>query len=201
MTNEERLLFDKLNKDREDTAKALEKPSTRNYTKSVTDKYTDQAHFIYELLQNADDAGATEASFDLRADKLIFIHNGTKLFDITDVDTEDEDSTEGHLGNLNSITSIANSNKTESSIGKFGVGFKAVFQYTLTPFIYDPNISFKIERFIVPVLIEDDFNDREENQTAFVFPFNNPEHTESESYDDISYKLLKLPTPKRCAEP
>jgi len=55
MTNEERLLFDKLNKDREDTAKALEKPSTRNYTKSVTDKYTDQAHFIYELLQNADD--------------------------------------------------------------------------------------------------------------------------------------------------
>lgn len=192
MTNEERLLFDKLNKDREDTAKALEKPSTRNYTKSVTDKYTDQAHFIYELLQNADDAGATEASFDLHTDKLIFIHNGTKLFDITDVDTEDEDSTEGYLGNLNSITSIANSNKTESSIGKFGVGFKAVFQYTLTPLIYDPNISFKIERFIVPVLIEDDFNGREENQTAFVFPFNNPEHTESESYDDISYKLKNL---------
>ena len=26
---------------------------------SVIEKYSDQAHFIYELLQNADDAGAT----------------------------------------------------------------------------------------------------------------------------------------------
>lgn len=192
MNEEQRKLFIKLNKDREDTAKALEKPSTRNYTKSVTDKYTDQAHFIYELLQNADDVGATEANFELYKDKLVFIHNGKRLFDITDVDNEDADTANGKLGDLNAITSIANSNKTEASIGKFGVGFKAVFQYTLTPHIYDPSISFKIERFIVPVLIDDDFTGKSQNQTAFVFPFNHPERNAEEAYGDISHKLQNL---------
>ena len=40
--------------------------------------YPDPAHFIYELLQNAEDMEATEVSFKLFPDKLIFEHNGTK---------------------------------------------------------------------------------------------------------------------------
>ena len=36
----------------------------------VEELYPDRAHFIYELLQNAEDAGATEASFRLRSDRL-----------------------------------------------------------------------------------------------------------------------------------
>ena len=31
-----------------------------NVFNGVIDKYSDSAHFIYEMLQNADDAGATE---------------------------------------------------------------------------------------------------------------------------------------------
>ena len=34
----------------------------------VEELYPDRAHFIYELLQNAEDAGATEASFELTAE-------------------------------------------------------------------------------------------------------------------------------------
>ena len=34
----------------------------------VEDLYPDTAHFIYELLQNAEDTGASEAAFVLTAD-------------------------------------------------------------------------------------------------------------------------------------
>jgi hypothetical protein len=69
-------------------------------------------------------------------DKLIFAHNGTRRFSVSNPETEDSDRASGNLGDINAITSIANSNKTDASIGKFGVGFKAVFQYTATPRIY-----------------------------------------------------------------
>jgi len=84
------------------------------------------------LLQNADDVGATSVRFILDNYKLVFTHNGTKLFSVSDPITEDEDSENGTLGDINAITSIANSNKREATIGKFGVGFKAVFH--LLPF-------------------------------------------------------------------
>ena len=160
MTEQEKELFRKLTADRTENAAVLEKRSMKGVKNSVVEKYSDQAHFIYELIQNADDVGASEARFELYKDRLVFIHNGTRLFTVTDLDTEEEDSENGTLGDLNAITSIANSNKTNASIGKFGVGFKAVFQYTTTPYIYDPQIAFKIERFIVPVLIDNDFGGR-----------------------------------------
>lgn len=99
------------------------------------------------------------------------------------------------MGDINAITSIANSNKTEASIGKFGVGFKAVFQYTTTPQIYDPEFRFKIERFIVPIPLDADFSGRRENETLFVFPFDHPERTTEEAYGDISDKLRNLSFP------
>ena len=50
----------------------------------VEELYPDRAHFLYELLQNAEDAGATESSFDLRPEYLAFQHNGHP-FDERDV--------------------------------------------------------------------------------------------------------------------
>ena len=41
--------------------------------------YPDKAHFIYELLQNAEDAQATEVFFRLQEDKLFFTHNATNF--------------------------------------------------------------------------------------------------------------------------
>ena len=38
--------------------------------------YTDRTHFIFELLQNAEDAGATELVFNLHDDRLEVRHNG-----------------------------------------------------------------------------------------------------------------------------
>lgn len=195
MTDTEKALFEKLAADRRESAGMLEKTSMRGLKSSVVEKYSDQAHFIYELIQNADDVGAIEARFELYKDRLVFIHNGTRLFSVSDLDTEEEDTKTGILGDINALTSIANSNKTSASIGKFGVGFKAVFQYTTTPYIYDPNIAFKIERFIVPVIIEQGDVSKRDGETAFVFPFDHPDRKADEAYSDISHKLQNLVFP------
>jgi HSP90 family molecular chaperone len=149
-------LFKELSKDRQQNADVLEKQSMRGvklrviekYSDSahsmrgvklrVIEKYSDSAHFIYELLQNADDVKATRARFVLTESGILFAHNGTIHFSVTAHDNEEIDTQNQRLGHINAITSIGNSNKYEAQIGKFGVGFKAVFQYSSTPEIYDP---------------------------------------------------------------
>lgn len=142
MNKKEETYFLALSEDRSEIANVLDRRAVRGYKDSVVEKYSDQAHFIYELLQNADDACATRARFILEENRLIFAHNGSRHFSVSNPANEDVDSENKTLGDINAITSIANSNKTGASIGKFGVGFKAVFQYTQTPYIYDPNFRF-----------------------------------------------------------
>ncbi len=195
MTKQEQQWFDALTKDRAESAKTLEKPSMRGIQRSVVDKYSDQAHFIYELLQNADDVKATTAAFRLEAKGLYFTHNGPVRFTVSNPQNEEADTVDRSLGHINAITSIANSNKTQASIGKFGVGFKAVFQYTKTPHIYDPEIQFKIERFIVPHRLDSDLDWRESSETVFFFPFDHNTKQPQESHDEILEKLKTLEFP------
>ena len=194
MTEQEKIYFEELIKRRTAGADMLEEDFMSGVKDSVTEKYSDQAHFIYELLQNADDVGATSATFKLYEDKLVFKHNGTHHFFVSDPANERQDKLNEKLGDINSITSIGNSNK-KAKIGKFGVGFKAVFQYTNTPYIYDPEFRFYIDRFIVPVPIADDYDDRLPDETVFVFPFNHLEKTKQEAYSDIEEKLKTLKFP------
>ena len=64
--------------------------------------------------------------------------NGSVRFTISDPGNEEEDSETGNLGHINAITSIGNSSKIdEKKIGKFGIGFKAVIDYSKSPHIYD----------------------------------------------------------------
>jgi hypothetical protein len=192
MLLQQRRWFDELTQDRTENADTLEKPSMRGVQRSVVDKYSDQAHFIYELLQNADDARATSAAFVLTRDGLVFKHNGETRFSISDPATEDADSASGALGHVNAITSIANSNKTAASIGKFGVGFKSVFQYTKTPHIYDPACWFRIERFIVPHASDSDFAGRQDQETVFWLPFDDDKKRPVECHAEIAEKLKSL---------
>lgn len=196
MNAQEEKFFKKLSEIRHAQRKLLDSYALRGVEKSVVDKYSDEAHFIYELLQNADDACATEVSFKLEKDKLLFFHNGTRHFTLSNPETEDEDFKNGTIGDINAITAIGGSNKNnESTIGKFGVGFKAVFQYTKTPQIYDPVFHFKIDDFIVPVLFDHDYKDRSEDITLFIFPFNRYDRSAAACYSDIKYKLINLDYP------
>jgi hypothetical protein len=194
MTDDEKQYFNKLTKKRGSFADQLDDPDYQGVKRTVVDKYSDQAHFIYELLQNADDAKATNARIILKEDGLFFYHNGTILFSISDPEIKETDKK--RIGHINAITSIGNSNKEEKSntIGKFGVGFKSVFQYTDTPHIYDVNFQFKIERFIVPKLLSNDIQ-RNKTETVFYLPFDKDGMEPSRAYIEILEKMKSLVYP------
>ena len=132
------------------------------FKRLLTDLYPDNAHFIYELLQNAEDARASKVHFGLNADKLEFEHNGDKLFEIEDVE---------------SITNIGSSTKTDdpTNIGEFGIGFKAVFAYTNTPEIESRKISLRaFATWLFPIRRACLQGALGAQRTRFVFPFDNP---------------------------
>lgn len=141
------------------------------------DFYPDEAHFIYELLQNAEDAGATEVAFELTSHACFFEHNGSRHFNERDI---------------RGITGIFNSSKKDSpdKIGKFGVGFKSVFVYTDTPVIYSKYYSFKILKLVLPQQIKP----KEElgDKTRFEFPFNNPKKNVKAAFSEIKAGLEQL---------
>lgn len=149
----------------------------------LTDLYPDTAHFVYELLQNAEDMNATEVKFFLENDSLRFEHNGTKrTFNVQDIDA---------------ITSIGNNAQKKddpTSIGKFGIGFKSVFAYTKSPEIHSGQYHFRIRDYFVPefdnVIHINTMDDCGVEWTKFCFPFDNPKKPKSvafrEVYDSIS---------------
>ena len=100
-----------------------------------------------------------------------------------------------NYGHINSITGIGASTKSfddgTNKIGKFGVGFKSVFQYTKTPEIFDDKFQFAIDDYIVPRKLNYDHPLRCEGETLFCLPFANPE----KSYNEIHEKLRNLDNP------
>mgnify|MGYP002522832920 CR=1 FL=1 len=198
MNEIEQQYFEKLQVSRKEDLKVFSKPENRGFLTSVIDKYTESAHFIYELLQNADDALATKAEFRVTTEGLYFIHNGSVRFSISDPDTIEEDQAKGKLGHLNSITYTGFSTKdkegTTNKIGKFGVGFKAVFQYTNNPHIYDDGMCFIIKDFFVPYLIND-VKERKKGETIFYLPFDKKGVNSDVACFEISKRLRQLDNP------
>ena len=145
----------------------------------LTDLYPDDAHFIYELLQNAEDAGASEVRFLLNKDNAIFEHNGDQLFSLKDVEA---------------ITSIGFSTKKDdpTAIGKFGIGFKAVFAYTATPEIESGEFHFRIQDMVVPDTEGLFPGTLGEGKTRFVFPFDNPKKPPEKAKNEIEKNLREL---------
>ncbi len=128
---------------------------------STVEKYPDPVHFVYELLQNAEDQVATEAQFALSADRLVFRHNGNPF---TRADVEN-------------ITGIGNSNKSQETnkIGRFGIGFKSVFAITDRPEIYtvleEKPFAFAIEDLVIPIALPEKREKSNQYTTQFIFPF------------------------------
>ena len=145
----------------------------------LTDLYPDNAHFIYELLQNAEDAQATEVRFILQEDGVEFEHNGDRLFTIEDVEA---------------ITSIGITTKRDdpTNIGKFGVGFKAVFAYTSTPEVASGEFHFRIRDLVVPETNGLTTRGPAGKETRFSFPFDSNRKTPQSARAEIEKNLLQL---------
>ena len=140
------------------------------------DLYPDKAHFLYELLQNAEDAAASKVRFVLYEDRLLFEHNG-KPFDCEDV---------------RKITGIGYGTKREEpdKIGNFGIGFKAVFGYTKTPRVWSLDFSFEISDWIVPSELDNDPSIGD--ITRFELPFNSSEKPMREAFSEICNGLREM---------
>lgn len=151
--------------------------------------YGDRSHFIYELLQNAEDALSLrrqsepggkfsgDVTFRLCKDHLEVSHFG-KLFDEEDV---------------RAICGVLGDTKNErlDQIGTFGIGFKSVYAFTWSPVVHSGDEHFVIEqsdrpRAVSPRQLEDP------TQTLFYFPFDHPDFSAECAFDLIQDKLKSL---------
>ncbi len=117
--------------------------------------YSERTHFIFELIQNAEDAGATELAFELYPDRLELRHDGRPF---TEAD-------------VRGVCGVGKSGKSGdlTAIGKFGIGFKSVYAYTRSPRVYSGGEHFRIENYVRPFPAEP--APSPSAGTLFVFPF------------------------------
>jgi hypothetical protein len=115
--------------------------------------YSERTHFIFELIQNAEDAEATELAFELFADRLELRHDGRPF---TEAD-------------VRGVCGVGKSGKSGdlTAIGTFGIGFKSVYAYTRSPRISSGDEHFRIENYVRPFPAEP----LARSGTLFVFPF------------------------------
>ena len=93
--------------------------------------YGEKVHYALELIQNAEDAGASAITFIFDKERLVVVNDGD-VFQPDDVDA---------------ICSVKPGRK-KNKIGFFGIGFKSVFNITNTPQLVSSSFNFKIENFI-----------------------------------------------------
>jgi len=127
----------------------------------LANRYADRTHFIYELLQNAEDAlvrrgpawnGERVINFALSGSSLRVSHYGLP-FDERDV---------------RGICGIAESPKELTDIGRFGIGFKSVYAFTDRPEVHSGAEDFVIENFVWPAAVTR--VERDADETAFILP-------------------------------
>ena len=139
----------------------------RRALERIIQLYTDKSHFVYELLQNAEDAGASKIRFVQHADELEVLHDGSSF----------------SVENLQSLCDIGKSDKISNlnQIGEFGVGFKSVFGICEEVLLYSSptreeretgrrKFAVKIENFTNPTDIAFEKFEKEYT-TKFVFPY------------------------------
>ena len=153
--------------------------------------YSERSHFIYELLQNAEDAlerrfkqypdnnSRCEVQFRLFHNRLEFRHFGA-LFNENDI---------------KGISDVLKGTKKEDfgQIGKFGIGFKSVYAFTASPEIHSGDEHFVINRYIRPEeKIPRHDLEMEDGETVFIFPFDHADLSATEAVALIINKLQEL---------
>lgn len=139
--------------------------------------YTERTHFIFELLQNAEDTGATKILFDLSEEMLEVKHNG-RDFSESDV---------------RGICGVGKGTKTDdlTQIGRFGIGFKSVYAYTSSPEVHSGEEHFRIKHYVRPHHV-DPKKIASSWTTLFRFPFDSPEVEAETAFSEIAERLRNL---------
>lgn len=134
----------------QDEWKALTR-EPQKYEALLAGHYSESNHFVYELLQNAEDERADRVVIEYYEDKLVFYHNGDP-FD------------EGDVRGVSSMLMGTKDRNSAQTIGRFGMGFKSVFKYTYQPEIYSDDEAFQIQNYLLPVEISDQWDFKKEKE-------------------------------------
>ena len=137
--------------------------------------YSERTHFIFELIQNAEDAGATEMAFELFTDRLRVRHDGRPF---TEAD-------------VRGICGVGASTKAAdlTAIGRFGIGFKSVYAYTRSPRVRSGAERFRIDHYVRPVPLGPG---EPAAGTVFVFPFDHDEVPPETAVGEIAAALSQF---------
>ena len=142
--------------------------------------YSEKTHFIYELIQNAEDSKSQCLELRLYEKGLLVWNDGNRFCE--------ED--------VRKICSLYSSNKDLTQIGSFGIGFKAVYNYTDYPEIYSGTERFSIQDLINPECIPKSNMDSkvvelvENGKTVFRLPFK--EGLPEEDINQLGKRLREL---------
>lgn len=139
--------------------------------------YSKRTHFIFELLQNAEDAKATRLEFRLWPDRLEVLHDG-RVFDERDVCGICGVGKSTNQGDL-------------TRIGRFGIGFKSVHAVTDQPEVHSGDESFRIEHYVRPYKVEARILDLNFT-TLFLLPFGGGGVSAPEAFAKIGMALREL---------
>ena len=140
--------------------------------------YSERTHFIFELIQNAEDAGATALAFELFTDRLEVRHDGRPF---TEAD-------------VRGVCGVAQSGKSGdlTKIGQFGIGFKSVYAYTATPQVHSGAEHFRIDHYVRPSAVAPRENPADPGETLFVFPFDLDTVPAATAVGEISAALTRI---------
>ena len=130
-------IIEQLNKQKSNYTSPESSQDIANSLESLsTDIYTDSKRFIYEMLQNADDASSSSGKLEIQiqiiGQYLVISHKG-EMF--TEIDIE-------------SICSVGDGNKKgdENKTGFKGIGFKSVFSHSDYVIINSGNYCFRFDK-------------------------------------------------------
>ena len=126
----------------------------------LVNRYDSSAHFIFEILQNAEDAlkrrnswkGSREVLFELTPTSLRAVHCGNPFT----------------LKDVKGVCGVGETTKDLTDIGRFGIGFKSVYSITDRPEVHSGNENFAIDSFVFPTEVPP--TKRGADQTEFVLP-------------------------------
>jgi hypothetical protein len=126
----------------------------------LVNRYDSSAHFVFELLQNAEDAlkrrngwsGSREVRFELTPTSLRITHCGNPFT----------------LQDVKGVCGVGETTKDLTDIGRFGIGFKSVYAITDRPEVHSGEEDFAIENFVFPMVAPP--TSRAADQTEFVLP-------------------------------
>ena len=126
----------------------------------LTNLYAERTHFVFELMQNTEDALRRCANPKSRAVKFEIDESSLAVRHFGEPFTEDD---------VRSICALAKSTKKTTDIGRFGIGFKSVYAWTDRPEIHSGGEHFAIENYVHPTPTAE--IESAPDETVIVIPF------------------------------